>query len=346
MVPSNSAFPFKAVGYALLSQAIWLPLVAIDLHDRWTGRGGAPVAAQGSGAAAAGADPALAAPPPGAASAGLFRPTSTGLLLSSASRSGDDPVSGTIEQSIDRPGSQGALASGSGSRSSLLGQVINTALVPTQAVSANQLLLREFRPSELLGGTLGLSDIHAPTMPALAMAERARWAGNADPLAPLPNDWREPMRRALGNLPGQARSGGRLETARIVHVPSNRIRTSTDVPLALQSDGSVDILSRPDDPAVVEEIRTWSRRQQAPASGNVTPAVVRLHPMPQALPASPVATPAAAPVGPQASASPAPAVSPARAPAISPAPAAAPAAAIAAPIAAAAAEAPAPAPAP
>ena len=237
MVPSHSSFPFKAVGYALLSQAIWLPLVAIDLHDRWTSRAGAPGSALSSNLRSGGATAGLAAPPP-AGSAGLFRPPSTGLLLGSAGRRGDDPASGTIEQSIDRPATHGTLASPGGGRSPLLG-VFNSAQVPTEAVTANQLLIREYRPSELLGGALGLNDIQAPTMPALALAERARWAGSTDPLAPLPSDWREPMRRALGTLPSQPRSGGRLETARIVHVPSNRIRTSTDVPLALQSDGSV-----------------------------------------------------------------------------------------------------------
>jgi hypothetical protein len=335
MVPSDSAFPFKAVGYALLSQTIWLPLVAIDLHDRWTSRADAPDAVLASGPRSGVATAGLASPPPGAASAGLFRPSSTGLLLGSASRSGGDPVSGTIEQSIDRPASHGALVSGGGNRPSLLGPGLNPALVPTQAVTANQLLMREYGPSELLGGALGLNDIQAPTMPALAMAERARWAGSSDPLAPLPIDWREPMRRALGTLPGQSRSGGHLETARIVHVPSNRIRTSTDVPLALQSDGSVDILSKPDDPAVVDEIRTWSRRQQAPAAGNVTPAVVRLHPMPQAMPAGPAAA-GPPPAAPQASAAPAPPAAVSQAPAIE----------IAAPMAAPAAESAAPAPAP
>lgn len=262
------------------------------------------------------------------------RPTTTGLLLGSAGRGAADPLTGRLAQARDRSG-RGAAAAPLQHRSGPLpAGVINTALLPTRPVTANQLLLQEFRPSELLGGPIGLHEAQAPVaMPALALAERARWAGSPDPLAPLPSDWREPMRRALGSLPAQPRAASRLEPARVVHVPSSRIRTGADVPLALQSDGSVDILSSPDDPAVVEEIRSWSRRQQAPAAGSVVPAVVRLHPMPQARPASrlsAVAPPAASPGGPPpVAASPAPLSAPAAA--IAPAPAAAPEPAAAAP---------------
>ncbi|MCS5692556.1 hypothetical protein NZK33_11235 [Cyanobium sp. FGCU-6] len=106
-------------------------------------------------------------------------------------------------------------------------------------------------------------------------------------MAPLPALWRDPMRRALGQIPG---GGARVEQARLVHVPSRRVTRTTEVPLALQSDGSVDILSRPDNPGVVREIEDWSNRQQAPSRGGVLPAVVLLHPVTDVPPIAPAET--------------------------------------------------------
>ncbi|MFM9047890.1 MAG: hypothetical protein ACKOOH_09615 [Cyanobium sp.] len=56
------------------------------------------------------------------------------------------------------------------------------------------------------------------------------------------------------------------------------MKRSADVPLALQSDGSVDILNVPSDPAVVDEIKIWSTKQSLPSKGRIVPAVVHLHP--------------------------------------------------------------------
>ena len=67
----------------------------------------------------------------------------------------------------------------------------------------------------------------------------------------------------------------------MIHVPSSRVKRFSEVPLALQSDGTVDILNSPDDPEVVEEIKTWSSKQQLPAKGRMAPAVVHLHPLPK-----------------------------------------------------------------
>ena len=149
---------------------------------------------------------------------------------------------------------------------------------------------RMYSRSELLGGTLTLQDLNETVMPPLARAERAQWSRSGDPLASLPQIWREPMRRALNSLTQTVmstkveRSGNSVESinldpARFVHVPSTRIRRSSEVPLALQADGSVDILNQPDDPAVIDEINRWSARQKLPAKGKISPAVVHLHPM-------------------------------------------------------------------
>ena len=150
-------------------------------------------------------------------------------------------------------------------------------------------LTHMYSQSELLGGNLTLRDLTEPAMPPIARAERAQWSRTGDPLAPLPQNWREPMRRALQSLTtttlnhsGRAKTNDstpRLDAARLVHVPSAKIRQAKEVPLALQDDGTVDILNRPDDPAVIEEISRWSTKQKPPEKGRIRPAVVYLHPL-------------------------------------------------------------------
>lgn len=163
---------------------------------------------------------------------------------------------------------------------------------PSTIRSTIPVIRQLFSRSELLGGTVTLKDLDEPAIPPLARAERARWSRSGDPLAPLPDIWREPMRRALSILtndaplktdqgPSNPSLDQSIDAARIIHVPSLTVRRSTQVPLALQADGTVDILNQPDDPAVVDEIKRWSFRQKPPAPGRVSPAVVHLHAFPE-----------------------------------------------------------------
>ena len=99
------------------------------------------------------------------------------------------------------------------------------------------------------------------------------------------------MRRALHGLGASKGAPVSVTAARVVHVPSLRVRQSTPVPLAVQPDGSVDILTKPDNPAVVDEIRQWSARQTSSAQPGVTAAVVHLEPLPEA-PLTPQPAPA------------------------------------------------------
>jgi hypothetical protein len=159
-------------------------------------------------------------------------------------------------------------------------------------LQTTDIIKKFFTRADLLGGILTLNDIHEPEMPAIARAEMAKLARSRDPLAVIPSSWRESMRKALSSLTSTpqgedkyptAKANGvstiLLEPARIVHVPSRKIKRQTEVPLALQPDGTVDILNQPDDPGVVEEIKSWSIKQQLPPQGRMTPAVVHLHPM-------------------------------------------------------------------
>jgi hypothetical protein len=157
-------------------------------------------------------------------------------------------------------------------------------------LSTNTFIQKLYSRSELLGGTLTLKDLSEPIMPPIARAERAQWSRSGDPLAPLPEIWREPMRRALTALtkesltinPKQAKNPNtslHLDSARFVHIPSARIRQASEIPLALQADGSVDILNKPEDPVVIDEIKRWSAKQTLPEKGKISPAVIHLHPM-------------------------------------------------------------------
>ena len=256
MQPPNSGLNPRAIGWALLSQTIWLPLVGIDLHDRWQARvkeltppgQAVPKLASMPGGKLLNLDDLLRSPL--AQKMREASETSTGILLGSASRIGSSLLDRPLEQSLEasavtgRPGRGLAAASAS--------------------VSAPP------------PGPLELSDLQEGPMSALAMVERARRSLSDDPMAALPAAWRAPMRQALQQLPGAA---ARIAPARVVHVASSRVKRITEVPLAMQSDGSVDILSTPDGPEVVQEIDNWSRQQRAPQAGSIAPAVVHLHPL-------------------------------------------------------------------
>ena len=358
---SRRSTPNTALAWALLSQTIWLPLMALDLHDRWQ----AQIREQQEIAEAAlrHASKAMIAQTqrPAAATTANGKLTDTGLLLGSASRSPLNPANRSdllSEPSLDRfapsgpsstssrgttsqPAAPSAAAAKRGNPDQPRGGsplvISNTGWQPS--------LLHTFNRAELLGGSIGLRDLNSAPMPPLAMAERARWQRSGDPLAPLPGAWREPMRRALHGLAASKGVPASVTAARVVHVPSLRVHKSTPVPLAVQPDGSVDILTKPDNPAVVDEIRQWSSRQSSSGQPGVTAAVVHLEPLPEAprtpepplartatvtpIPA-PVATssrpaaaePAAAPSPPPVAVAPAPVAAP---PAPEVAPAAAPA---------------------
>jgi len=298
-----------ALAWALLSQAVWLPLVALDLHDRWQ----AELREQQDIAEAADRHSQRAeiskAQRRDAASTGTGQSTDTGLLLGSASRSPLNPAEGA--GIVSEPGPAGSAptspsrrskpresdslpvssARPSSSEQAAQPRGSNTAFDLTITPGWQNPLLRTFNKAELLGGSLGLSDLKGAPMPPLAMAERARWQGSGDPLAPLPGAWREPMRRALYGLAASKGVPSSVMAARVVHVPSLRVRQSTPVPLAVQADGSVDILTKPDNPAVVDEIRQWSSRQTTSSQPGVTAAVVHLEPLPEA-PLTPQPAPA------------------------------------------------------
>ena len=295
----RSSTPNRALAWALLSQSIWLPLLALDVHDRWQAqiRVQREIAEAASRRSPRGEIPQIQLP--GGVTTAASKLKDTGLLLGSATRSplNDSDRTGTVSEA-----GLASFASTGLSHRLNPGRTATPLVTPTAAsgpgepqlrrgtsplglsTSANSpnLLFQTFNRAELLGGSLGLSDLNTPAMPPLAMAERARWQRSGDPLAPLPGTWREPMRRALHGLATSKGAATSVTAARVVHVPSLRVRQSTPVPLAVQPDGSVDILTKPDNPAVVDEIRQWSSRQPTSGQAGVTAAVVHLEPLPEA----------------------------------------------------------------
>ena len=295
----RSSTPNRALAWALLSQSIWLPLLALDVHDRWQ----AQIRVQREIAEAASRrSPREEIPQiqlPGGVTTAASKLKDTGLLLGSATRS---PLNDSDRTGMVSEAGLANFASTGLSHRLNPGRTATPLVTPTAAsgpgepqlrrgtsplglsTTANSpnLLFQTFNRAELLGGSLGLSDLNTPAMPPLAMAERARWQRSGDPLAPLPGTWREPMRRALHGLATSKGAATSVTAARVVHVPSLRVRQSTPVPLAVQPDGSVDILTKPDNPAVVDEIRQWSSRQPTSGQAGVTAAVVHLEPLPEA----------------------------------------------------------------
>jgi hypothetical protein len=290
---SHSHSPSRPIAWALLSQTIWLPLLGIDLHDRWQARVRVEqeIAAAASGpASSAAASFSAAAARTGAPASETTRdrrqasaitsPISTGLLLGSASHA-------LATASQGDTGAQRRSASGlpalmdPGSQRPVQAEAMLSSPSPLQRPQRSAAIVAAgFRNSELLGGDLSIADLQRPAMPSLALAEQARWAATGDPLAPLPALWREPMRRALQALPSATAGRSGIQAARVVHVPSSRVRASTTVPLVLQSDGSVDILGRADDPAVLEEVKYWSRNQPSAGRSGMTATLLHLEPLP------------------------------------------------------------------
>ncbi len=341
----------KAVAWALLSQSLWLPLVGIDFHDRWQAesRSSRPLVLPQAELAASLPPPPLLNPvdPARLSPAARSNSSARGFLLGASSPAAHAQVGHLVDgvhESVQigqdaitrRPfkvAFQSSPSTSGGSRSSANGQLASA--------TGYDMLQRSFTPAELLGGVLTLGDLQTEPIPAVALSERARLARSSDPLAPLPQAWREPMRRALNaiNISSPLQPPAQLEAARVVHVPSMKVSRAIAVPLALQSDGSVDLLSKPEDPAVLEAIRGWSGRQDPPALGRVAPAIVHVEPLKELPPLRSTAgkaQPAAHGSGPNSSTNQAPAALKSPLPAVAPTPtSSAPAPPAAAPSAAA-----------
>ncbi|MGA0889314.1 MAG: hypothetical protein ACO3S0_15450, partial [bacterium] len=304
--PNNRANK-KAIAWALFSQSIWIPALLTDTQDQISSKNNDY---DFSGVAATIPNQNLPQQillpkssgntPHTLAAAPVNTYESNGVVLNtippkdrdierkiSSIASSSEPIA--FRASSRQPSFQVALNS-----SSQIKNRQKTESIKSQGTksSSADLLRRLYSLSDLLGGSLTLGDMDEPLMPPVARAERAQSKRSSDPLATIPQIWREPMRKALKNLSDSFKpvtvagvskppSPIVVDQARVIHVPSARVKRFSEVPLALQSDGTVDILNSPDDPEVVEEIKSWSSKQQLPEKGRMAPAVIQLHPLPQ-----------------------------------------------------------------
>ena len=292
----------KAIAWALFSQSIWIPALLTDTQDQISTKNSdydfSGVAAnipnqdlpqQVLHPKSTGNNPhTLAAVP-------VKTYESNGVVLNtilpkdrdierkvSSNTSSPDPIA--FRASTRQSSFQVALNSSNQYQNRLKPQSIKSKGINS---SSADLLRRLYSLSDLLGGSLTLGDMDEPLMPPVARAERAQSKRSADPLATIPQIWREPMRKALKNLSdslkpvtvaGVSKSPSPIvvDQARVIHVPSARVKRFSEVPLALQSDGTVDILNSPDDPEVVEEIKSWSSKQQLPEKGRMALSLIHI----------------------------------------------------------------------
>jgi hypothetical protein len=295
----------SAIAWALLSQSMWLPILVIDTQDRLASKSddynfttqvphqqlSRDMAEKLASKLSPDSDLTIANKPDADSNSGILLnailPESNKKVFSeiSASTPADQKPS---KLAFSAPPAPNQLQLSYQPKSIIPG-FSNLSTSPVgRAPAYPDLLRRMYSKAELLGGVVSLQDLSEPDMPPIARAERAQWALSGDPLAPIPQVWRESMRKALqslstGSSPSERSvSASKVErstvnSARVIHIPSSKVRRSADVPLALQPDGSVDILNSPDDPAVVEEIKTWSSKQELPSKGSISPAIVHLH---------------------------------------------------------------------
>lgn len=308
MNPSPRKKTYSALAWALFSQSIWLPALVVDTQDRLASMADKYSLAQKNKSQASPGDLLASSGTMHSEEFGLSiaktrsNTQTSGILLNAFAPRSNNKL---LREPLVTPNSlsqspRSVFSAPPAPKSIGLALQLSPRQIPiTYSLTpppfhheANKDPLRAiYTKSDLLGGSLSLQDLNEPEMPPVARAERLQWIRSGDPLAPIPNQWREAMRKALSSLskPEQSVHSGNaknlkkdlgINSARVIHVPSSRIRRSADVPLALQADGTVDILNSPDDPAVVEEIKTWSSKQEAPAKGSMTPAIVHLHPLP------------------------------------------------------------------
>jgi hypothetical protein len=299
----NTPFPpiLRAVGFASLIQLVWLPVLLVDAIDQ---RKQANRLAEPS--------------TPDKASQPVWAARSSDpmeLLLRNDDLLGLEPQRPALHSPLAPTLANRAVAATTGSVVGLLHQPAESvrSLVSSGAHSPppdglgilRPLLPGGFTPAEQLGGTLTLASLKEAPMPALARSERARWQASGDPLAPLSSEWREPMRQAMRQLgaPGKVPSPKPLvQQAQMVYVPSVRIRSSEQVPVAIHADGTVQVLRPPAAKEALQDIEDWSQRQALPESGKVVAAVVSLEPLPAAPEAPGPSAPSEAQPSPQGSA--------------------------------------------
>lgn len=302
----NSKANKRAIAWALFSQSIWLPVFLSDAQDQQTIKSlnGHSSSVYGANTFINGHSEMASHLPLGKTSQPQKYSPYSGVVLSTTLSKGASLQSKIDSSNLNKVSNYSPIAFTSSARSSSIPIALRYTSISSEDKPKGhqakqniipqppELLQRLYTRSDLLGGAITLDDLNEPLMPAIARAERAQSSRTKDPLSTIPLGLREPMRKALMSLSNNFRSPSSpltgqssevltVDQARVIHIPSSRVKRFSEVPLALQADGTVDILNNPDDPEVVEEIKSWSSKQRLPEKGRMAPAVVHLHPLPQ-----------------------------------------------------------------
>ena len=141
---------------------------------------------------------------------------------------------------------------------------------------ANQ-LLADGPPSgaEALGGVLSLDSLNEPTMPPAALVERARWQASANPLLPLPSEWRSFFRKALGSATAE------LAPAMQWHQPVAGLCTTELVPVLLRSNAKPITLRQPKNSLALAAHGQWLQEAPQPPPGQQQALLLHLDPITQ-----------------------------------------------------------------
>ena len=241
-VRSRSGPTISAIGWALLSQTIWLPLLAIDAHDRWQSR-----VRDLKPEVASLNPPTETEAAEGNTHAGWR--SGSGSLLASINRDQDPLLDLGVDRSVDVGSGPGSPHAGSAPARPLA----SSAKPPSQAqgsrsdrLTGSSIPGRANQPQRpgptqaivisppINNRSFGLSERSTAASSQLAFSRSSSRTSDNDPLASLPSAWREPMRKALQQLPAGERGSSSVKAARVIYVPSNRITSPATVPLALQ----------------------------------------------------------------------------------------------------------------
>ncbi len=189
MPPSEPALSRKAIGWALIGQAIWLPLVPIAVHERWFSQ---QVEASSGADRAAGQVQGMAPPlslrdvvqgSPSTSPQPNARPTPPLVLAvptehASASGPAAGPEGVVLRRPAGVPSLQSAAASAGSPAPSVTPSIRPSPSTTVPAVSGDRRSSVEISPSQLLGGSLALQDLRAGRQaPILPLLEGARSLG-------------------------------------------------------------------------------------------------------------------------------------------------------------------------
>jgi hypothetical protein len=284
---------FRVLGGAALLQLAWLPVAVVDRMERSRVSQPFTPASPTSGLRQAPAPPPQG-PTDGVLSALLLNPSSPSMSPPAAvKRMGASPSDGIP---TPPPGTHaaGSFATALAERLQNTRHAAPAAGEPFESFRDHLGIVRPgtpagFSTADLLGGPLTLASSAEVAMPVLARAERARWASSGDPLAPLPAQWRTPMRQAVKQLTSTGNDKTTELSALVVHIPSTRVRRMEQVPVAIRDDGTATVLRAPNDKAAIKEIEGWAAKQPVPNQGAVATALVTIHPMPDVQTVRPLA---------------------------------------------------------